>query len=246
MATLSKRIYTGLFAAFTFVSIFPQVGVNTTTPKGILHIDAGVVGNVSDDVVISKDGNVGLGTDNPIVKLDIQAVGIKPLRLVDGSEAPLKVLMSDATGRASWQYITGGWSASLSGGYLNYTTTLDTRSIIFSASSITDTGGGAVSPATGTITVPYTGTYRVVTFGVCSTNRTVNTYYVAFFYLFLNGGGLWGPHTVGHTSMGEIQVGFSNFFKLNAGDKLTLKNHQIAQQYANGVSNVSFVVDYMR
>lgn len=56
-----------------------QIGINTEYPKGILHIDAkGDNGennfpvNITDDVVIDQNGNMGLGTLNPTEKLQVE------------------------------------------------------------------------------------------------------------------------------------------------------------------------------
>lgn len=86
-----------------------QVGINTKTPDTgtWLHIDAkgntSGVSNTSDDVVISKDGNIGIGTLSPKAKLDIVTNSTTPfMRIVDGKQGINKVLRSDNAGNASW------------------------------------------------------------------------------------------------------------------------------------------------
>ncbi|MDL2215271.1 hypothetical protein LJC00_03690 [Dysgonomonas sp. OttesenSCG-928-M03] len=101
--------------------LFAQVGVNTENPQGTFHVDPLKNNNVSgaptsaqikDDVLITPDGNVSLGTadTNPkIMKVDIQTDGVKaaPITgfiLQDGNQATTKILTSDATGNATWKY----------------------------------------------------------------------------------------------------------------------------------------------
>ena len=61
-----------------------QIGINTENPKTLLHIDGASTpattnpptGNIStaqaaDDIVITNQGNVGIGTIAPTTKLDI-------------------------------------------------------------------------------------------------------------------------------------------------------------------------------
>ena len=110
-----------LFAAlFISTAAFSQVGINTSTPEGVFHIDSKKNNNniaststtVADDVVVSntsgKEGNVGLGTKDPSVKLEIQTGGtsssvIPGFKLVDGTQNADYILTSDANGVARWQ-----------------------------------------------------------------------------------------------------------------------------------------------
>jgi len=48
-------------------------------------------------------GNVGVGTTNPLSKLDV----IGPIKITDGTQGLGKVLTSDSAGNASWQAISG-------------------------------------------------------------------------------------------------------------------------------------------
>ncbi|MGL5274524.1 hypothetical protein SAMN04488018_11257 [Myroides marinus] len=89
---------------------FGQVGINVPIPLEALHIDGsknnpvGVkpsVDQAKDDFVITKEGNVGLGTFEPKAKLDIEG----KMRIVDGNEGNSKVMMSDAVGNLKWQSI---------------------------------------------------------------------------------------------------------------------------------------------
>ncbi len=86
-----------------------QIGINTELPQGILHIDgkgdtSGST-NVSDDVIINANGNVGVGTLSPTTKLHIvtNETDLPAMRLSDGTEGLNKVLGSkDANGNLTW------------------------------------------------------------------------------------------------------------------------------------------------
>jgi hypothetical protein len=64
---------------------------------------------ISERMRIANNGYVGIGTSSPTAKLEVVGgVGVKPLKIVDGSEGNGKVLTSDATGNATWQAPTIG------------------------------------------------------------------------------------------------------------------------------------------
>lgn len=98
------------------VSLFGQVGINTRTPYtgSVLHIDGkgnntsstgAIVAEAADDVVIDKQGNVGVGVLQPKAKLHIDTSNgtLKPLRLADGSQGVNKYFFSDTEGRGTWK-----------------------------------------------------------------------------------------------------------------------------------------------
>ncbi|MFI5360684.1 MAG: hypothetical protein ACHQ49_01840 [Elusimicrobiota bacterium] len=57
---------------------------------------------VGDVLYITQAGSVGIGTDNPGAKLDVEG----KVRIVDGTQAAGLVLGSDAAGNASWGFAT--------------------------------------------------------------------------------------------------------------------------------------------
>lgn len=106
-----------LFILLAF-SVNAQVGINTQSPVGIFHVDAGSTPAVSaDDVLIDKMGNIGLGTHTPKTKVDIQ-VGTPGtgLRIVDGTQNNGRMLLSDANGNSRWGMVkgSGGYTKSIS------------------------------------------------------------------------------------------------------------------------------------
>lgn len=92
-----------------------QVGINTSDPLGILHVNGGSTPtdtNPNDDVVVSKpDGNLGIGRIDPTVKLDIKTTGtagspVYGFKLSDGNEAANNVLYCDANGVGTWKKLS--------------------------------------------------------------------------------------------------------------------------------------------
>lgn len=94
------------------VCAMAQIGVNTDAPKSLFHID-GLHNNTAssgfeDDVVITTEGNIGIGNITPDTKMTIKTKGtssnvIKGFRLKNGTQANGLLLTSDASGVASWQ-----------------------------------------------------------------------------------------------------------------------------------------------
>ncbi|MBF0577216.1 hypothetical protein [Dysgonomonas sp. GY617] len=95
---------------FCSLRVFSQVGVNTTNPRGILHIDgkgntpdSGVINPnlTTDDVLFTDAGVIGIGTLSPIagVRADIRG----KVRIDDGTVSPVNyALLSDADGIGHW------------------------------------------------------------------------------------------------------------------------------------------------
>jgi hypothetical protein len=101
---------------------FAQVGVRTEDPQGMFHVDAlyDTVGNqhTGDDVIVTYDGNLAIGTIPPTLsqtKLIVTDGGTpaapkSPLRIVDGYQAEGRVLTSDAGGQGRWADLPAGFS----------------------------------------------------------------------------------------------------------------------------------------
>ncbi|WP_062178108.1 hypothetical protein [Dysgonomonas macrotermitis] len=95
---------------FVLANINAQVGINTKKPLGWFHIDTNgntegttlAPTNDSDDVIITFDGNMGIGTALPTNKLTIVSTGTNTgLHLPNGAGTG-KVLTSDAYGNGVW------------------------------------------------------------------------------------------------------------------------------------------------
>ena len=96
-----------------------QVGVNTTDPSATLDVvssgttsgtKALEINNSSNKemVTVLDNGNVGIGTNLPTTKLDIEnGTTAGAIKIVDGTQGVGKVLISDANGIGTWQVNTG-------------------------------------------------------------------------------------------------------------------------------------------
>lgn len=106
-------ILIGLFFAFTANA---QVGVNTNNPQQVFHIDgkssssttnpssgAPTAAQQVDDVVITKQGYIGIGTSAPTKRVEIYSSTPGAIKITDGTQGDEKVLMSDGEGVGTWQ-----------------------------------------------------------------------------------------------------------------------------------------------
>lgn len=102
-----------LFLIFGFLSIgicHSQVGINTNFSQGVFYVDprgdtnsTGTTG-YADDVVVTKDGALGIGTLTPTAHVHVdKGTANSLIRIEDTSEGTGdKFLASDSDGRGSW------------------------------------------------------------------------------------------------------------------------------------------------
>lgn len=103
--TMKKKILL-LMGIFSIGFTYGQIGINTDEPKALFHIDASgnnstapITSRYDDDVVITADGKIGLGTITPQQQLEI--INGK-LTIRDGSQHDGYVLESNNVGVATW------------------------------------------------------------------------------------------------------------------------------------------------
>lgn len=78
------------------VWIIDGAGDNSTTPTAT---------EISNDIIINNQGNVGIGTHTPLAKLSIDPGAGHALQIRDGYQAKEKMLTSDANGNATWSSV---------------------------------------------------------------------------------------------------------------------------------------------
>lgn len=122
---MKKNILFYILTTLSSISAYSQIGIGTTSPQGVLHIDAAKnttvgtpISNVNDDVIIDVKGNIGIGTMPATyltkdtagnltvvndIKLNILSATPGAIKIVDGTQLDKRVLVSDANGVGTWQ-----------------------------------------------------------------------------------------------------------------------------------------------
>jgi len=106
---INKKTICTLISFLLLNNIYSQIGINTENIMSglLLQIDASgnnsQLGSVySDDFVVSRTGNVGIGTVSPQTKLHIVGNGTS-LKIPDGTQAINRILTSNQYGEGTWQ-----------------------------------------------------------------------------------------------------------------------------------------------
>lgn len=110
MKKMKKLIYSATLLLSSLA--FSQVGINTENPQATFHVD-GLKDNPTtgtpteteqlNDVVITENGQIGVGTIAPTAKIHtISTNEYDAFQMQDGNEGEGKFLASDENGRATW------------------------------------------------------------------------------------------------------------------------------------------------
>lgn len=167
---IKRIIFSGIFLlSILAFSQNGKVGIGTTSPQQVLHIDAAkntpagsTTTNISDDVVITSQGYMGIGTTTPSKRLEIQSATTRAIRIADGTQQTNAFLQSDANGVGTW-YIQGSIKPIVLGAFGDSSTGSDATSGAYKdlKVSITLTPGtwmvnfGATLKMNNTITTPF-------------------------------------------------------------------------------------------
>lgn len=246
-----KKKFLLLMGLFAIGLVQAQVGINTSDPQGVFHLDGqnntNATVNTIDDVVVTATGNVGIGAVAPQKRLEIISTTPGAIRIADTSQADRKVLTSSSTGAASWDNVIGSWNASLTGGNLPYTSTIGRRKINFTGGTISDPTEGAVNPVAGSMKIPFTGTYRLTILGTSLINNASGYFIAGFYTVERNGSEVWAPHSLGSTTISlSPYVSYYSIQYLNKNDVLILWSNEQTRNYANAVANMTFFVEFIK
>ena len=246
---LSACLLCGLAAA-TAQTQPAFVGIQTENPQGVLHIDGASSGattnpltgtinpvQASDDVVIDTCGRLGAGVLEPAAKVDIYAdTPGGAIRIKDGTEGDRKVLTSGAGGVTSWTTMPGTWwyaalsNTSANWGFVGNNMGSPALAIYeisnYESALISTIGQGAADPLAGTITVPFTGKYRVLLSTHCTSSRSAPFWQRSILYVAHSGSSSktsrWTPSLWGASSGLGVLPFFSTVLELEEGDVLSI------------------------
>lgn len=258
-----KKTILFIFAALLLSNICTaQIGVNTENPRTLLHIDGAstpattnpstgaiTAAQAADDIVVTNQGNIGIGTITPTTRVDIisQTAG-GAIKIVDTTQGVGKMLVSDANGVGTWGSVIGSWFAILDGSYpVTYQTATTLRQIkSFTVGILSSALTGSVNTTAGTITVPYTGKYRVTVTGHWGTNRAGSNPYLIAPYLAVNGSYVWNGSIVGYSNGWGLSPTFVTIINFTAADVITLFTDERNATNANMVDRCSLILEFIQ
>ena len=235
-------------------SLSAQVGIRTEDPRGMLHVDAkgdtrisvGDTVNIPDDVVVTRQGRIGVGTLTPQARLHI--VGPKAIRIADGTQGGGKILTSiDNSGKAHWASVVGSWYATLKGGKSEGASSGSgtTGWPDFTYASYDESSPGSVNLAAGSITIPYTATYQVTVTGRGGINRSTSIF-LAFVIVRADGVNFFNPVLHSHTKFGSLNFGFMTQVPLSANQQITMEPSRESMNWANQYTDVMLHIELIK
>ena len=217
----------------------------------MLHVDAKGDTYINgtdtlDDVVITQQGRIGVGTLNPQARLHIVSPTAGAIRIADGSEGVGKMLVSDVNGSARWK--PASWYAELYGGSSHGAATGSGATgwppFTYTGYELFPAGTGSVDLAAGTIKVPYTALYKITLSGTAHTTRNYVIFY-ALVYVKIGTTNIEAVHPQMLKSLAApLDFGCFFFWPLTAGDEVSLYLRALAYNIdANQFDNVNLVVE---
>lgn len=212
------------------VYIQAQVGINTKEPKGVFHIDASGNNNnasnptaaqLSDDVVILRSGEVGIGTI-PTHKLHIKSAPGKGLRLETPGAEDGAVLTAGPDGLAYWDLLSFGntatsWKISHAG--FLFDGTPQKMEVVFMADVFFENTVDDASATTSMVTLP-PGNYMLFFSGAIETADDENVYATSRIKGFYTGE---AERYLNETYYAEHTFSFADFYKFDKEVNLSLE-----------------------
>jgi hypothetical protein len=218
----------------------------------MLHVDAKGdtytnPADTLDDVVVTRQGRIGVGTLHPQARLHIVSPTKGAIRIADGTQGGAKILTSDADGRAHWTSVVGSWYAALKEGRSEGTPTGSSTQKWppFTFSSYEESLPGSVNLPAGTIQVPYAATYRLTLTGKGYINRSV-TVFLIHPLVIANGSTIFIPHHHSITAFGPSNFGFMAHVSLNAGQQVMVDPYRSNDAWANLYTDVMLHIELIK
>lgn len=215
------------FFQLSILTSYSQIGINNNDPKALLHINPPNSTDESKSIVITAEGNVGIGTTEPTNRLTIEpTANVEDLYLPNGSVPGFVLRSKDRDGNAHW----------IDGPLIFYTVMIGQGSRVTiprSASTpkltqFTLTGYDNVKSIFGDeygwdvanqqYVVPRNGRYRI-SFSIYINSATAANTTPILGYIFKNGEIVYDPGfiTIAYNG-GEAKGYLSGFANLNRGD----------------------------
>lgn len=180
-----KRKILLLMGIFSIGILCAQVGINTDSPQGVFHVHTN--SSTTNDLVVTSDGNIGIGTLNPSAKLHIKSDSPKAFRIADGYETDGHIMKTDANGIGHWQ-VSGidfgviEWRIYNPAGYRCINTVITANTLANMQLTVHNINTASVTATINTVTVP-AGRYLVFANGDI-TGEEYATIYVRYGSLF--------------------------------------------------------------
>ncbi|EKB05729.1 MULTISPECIES: hypothetical protein [Myroides] len=96
------------------IGLYAQTGINTPRPLAVFHVDGKGDNNltgpltpaqIANDVVVTAEGNLGIGTINPTNRLEIKSDTPGAIRIMDGSQSDGHIFITNDTGIGTWRHV---------------------------------------------------------------------------------------------------------------------------------------------
>lgn len=272
---IKKYVY-GLIFCFCSITLYPQVGINTSYVEGAFIIDgkkdnpvnaSPSAAQADNDFVVAKSGNVGLGVESSKLsaKLNISstdtALKSKGLIRIEGGNIGLVLGSGSTPGFVEWRPTQGTWVAQATNGnsWVAAGAIVNEAPVYFNAADLSlitpDVSNGNIGLNSSNelvITIGYTGTYRITLLGVAEISATrvpvgINGYFIAgYFGIHNNGMLITAPHTIGNSQISE-KVSFGYTFVTSlANADKVTLKMRPEYSYSNIASDIIFRVELMK